>query len=141
MFAAKSDVLLRYASASVISFYQRRLSPLQGYFYAHRVLHGDDSSSRFVKDLVLQIGPRARGPDPDEPRGLPGGARGAARRRLPAQHVARQAEAWREPLVLWLRRSRDDVDDACVAFEDLRDGDSWGCGPESVDCGFCNCGP
>lgn len=59
MFAATSDALLCHTVASVISFYQRRLSPLKGFSCAPRVLHGGDSCSQFVKDLILQLGPGA----------------------------------------------------------------------------------
>lgn len=139
MFAATSDALLCHTVASVISFYQRRLSPLKGFSCAPRVLHGGDSCSQFVKDLILQLGP--------------GAAVVPTRMRLAACREAnemlrtgafwpntrrdrrRGGSRWRQ----WFRRGRNDVDDASDAFDDSTDGD--GCGPDSVDCDFCDCAP
>lgn len=45
--------LLRLPAAGLIAGYQRFLSPLKGYRCAHRVLHGGDSCSQYVKQTLL----------------------------------------------------------------------------------------
>lgn len=138
MFAAKGDALLRRTAASAISFYQHRISPFKGFSCAHRVLHGGDSCSQFVKDLVVEIGPYA--------------AVAPARVRLAScrgANEALQAEAFwpstrrdrrRRGRGRWSRRRRRvDLDEASETFEDSPD--TSGCGPDSVDCGSCDCLP
>ena len=46
--------LIRKISVFGISFYQKHLSPYKGYCCAHRVLHGADSCSEYVKNVFYE---------------------------------------------------------------------------------------
>lgn len=48
--------LAAYTTASLISGYQRLLSPHKGFCCAHRVLHGHASCSQAIKLLILRYG-------------------------------------------------------------------------------------
>ncbi len=52
-----------HAAALLITAYQRYLSPLKGYSCAHRVLHGNESCSQYVKQAVLRLGLSDAWPD------------------------------------------------------------------------------
>ncbi|MDB9444654.1 MAG: membrane protein insertion efficiency factor YidD [Sphaerospermopsis sp.] len=46
--------LIRKISVFGINFYQKHLSPYKGYCCAHRILHGGDSCSEYVKKAFLE---------------------------------------------------------------------------------------
>ncbi|QKQ74206.1 membrane protein insertion efficiency factor YidD [Nostoc sp. TCL240-02] len=46
------DTSLRLVAIAIISVYQRHLSPRKGYSCAHRILHGGDSCSEYVKNVL-----------------------------------------------------------------------------------------
>ncbi|MBD1863833.1 MULTISPECIES: membrane protein insertion efficiency factor YidD [Trichocoleus] len=50
------DLWLRQAAASAIAGYQKHLSPRKGFSCAHRVLHGGESCSQYVKRVILEQG-------------------------------------------------------------------------------------
>ena len=50
------DLWLRRAAASAIAGYQKHLSPRKGFSCAHRVLHGGESCSQYVKRVILEQG-------------------------------------------------------------------------------------
>ena len=52
-----------YAVATLITGYQKYLSPFKGFSCAHRVLHGSESCSQYVKQAILQRGLSAAWPD------------------------------------------------------------------------------
>ena len=53
---ALPDRWLRQAAATAIVGYQKHLSPRKGFVCAHRVLHGGDSCSQYVKRVILAQG-------------------------------------------------------------------------------------
>ena len=50
------DRLTRRSATSLISFYQRYISPHKGFRCAHRVYHGGQSCSGYAKTVVQQHG-------------------------------------------------------------------------------------
>ena len=52
-----------YAVATLITGYQKYLSPFKGFSCAHRVLHGSESCSQHVKQTILQKGLSDAWPD------------------------------------------------------------------------------
>jgi putative component of membrane protein insertase Oxa1/YidC/SpoIIIJ protein YidD len=50
------DLWVRQAAASAIAGYQKHLSPRKGFSCAHRVLHGGESCSQYVKRVILEQG-------------------------------------------------------------------------------------
>lgn len=52
-----------HVAARLITTYQQYLSPLKGYSCAHRVLHGNESCSQYVKQAVLRRGLSDAWPD------------------------------------------------------------------------------
>ena len=46
----------RRIAVSLISFYQRRLSPHKGFCCAHRVWHGSESCSQYAREAVAENG-------------------------------------------------------------------------------------
>lgn len=47
---------MKYLSLLLITFYQRFISPYKGFNCAHHVLHGEQTCSNAVKDLILKNG-------------------------------------------------------------------------------------
>ena len=52
-----------HVAATLIVGYQRYLSPLKGFSCAHRVLHGSESCSQYVKRTILERGLSDAWPD------------------------------------------------------------------------------
>lgn len=138
-------LLLGELTVGAITLYQRRLSPLKGFSCAHRVLHGGESCSQHVKDLVAELGPLA--------------AASPARGRLRACRESNEAlRAGATPAMSssetggrrrrrrpwfrrWGRRSRDEAEDFFEADDPgTGDGEASWCEPDSLECDSCDCG-
>jgi len=52
------DSLSRRVSVSAITGYQKHISPLKGFVCAHRILHGGESCSQYIKRVIAQEGLR-----------------------------------------------------------------------------------
>ena len=140
MFPAKSEAL-RHAAASAITFYQRRLSPFKGFSCAHKVLHGGDSCSQFVKGLILELGPHEAMVAPRVRLASCWEAKEALRTDAFWSNTHREGRRRRgSRRRRWFGRG-DDLEDASDALEDFPDGDASGCEPGSVDCGSCDSVP
>jgi len=50
------DRLSRQTASALITSYQKHISPKKGFSCAHRVLHGGESCSQYIKRLILKHG-------------------------------------------------------------------------------------
>ncbi len=50
------DRFSRHTASALISGYQRHISPKKGFSCAHRVLHGGESCSEYIKRTILEQG-------------------------------------------------------------------------------------
>jgi len=50
------DSFSRHASSILITLYQKKISPHKGFSCAHRVLHGGESCSQYIKRTILEQG-------------------------------------------------------------------------------------
>lgn len=48
------DILIRSVAIEIIGGYQRHISPRKGYSCAHRIVHGGDSCSQYVKKTLAE---------------------------------------------------------------------------------------
>ncbi len=61
--SASITAIPRHTAASLITTYQKYLSPIKGFSCAHRVLHGGESCSQYVKRTILERGLSDAWPD------------------------------------------------------------------------------
>ncbi|MGI0488108.1 membrane protein insertion efficiency factor YidD [Pantanalinema rosaneae CENA516] len=52
MSISPADSLTRQTASTLISFYQRQISPHKGFACAYRVLHGNESCSQYIKRTI-----------------------------------------------------------------------------------------
>jgi len=50
------DIFSRHASSTLITFYQKKISPRKGFSCAHRILHGGESCSQYIKRTIWEQG-------------------------------------------------------------------------------------
>lgn len=131
--------IFSHAVAVAISGYQRHLSPLKGYACAHRVLHGGDSCSQYVKALILEKGPAGAVARVRERFAACRAANESLRAGISSRETSRRRWPWTR-----FRRRRHrggHAEDLLDAGEESGGGCGLlGCEPESVDCDFFDCG-
>lgn len=88
------DRLSRQTASALITSYQKHISPKKGFSCAHRVLHGGESCSQYIKRIILKQGLL--------------GAIPLSRQRLQACKAANQVLSARRKI--WLQMQAEDPD-------------------------------